>query len=165
MQFGNLNLGKSTWLLVFLILYVWAHAANATKCHHCGRSGFAQLEKHAWRCKKTTQAQPPIEKQSRLVEKPQDRATVNNNFPHESPAATESNYIKCTCGKKCKGRKGLTMHQRSCKTHNSFQQNCKMTTELNNGENDTDEEQTIIDNEDNHASSQHGNTTTEFPAM
>ena len=46
-----------------------------------------------------------------------------------------------------------------------FQQNCKMTTELNNGENDTDEEQTIIDNEDNHASSQHGNTTTEFPAM
>ena len=161
MQSRNLKAGETTWLLVLLILFVCAQAADAAKCNHCGRSGFVQLEKHAWRCKKTTQAQPPIEKQSRPLEQPQDR--VMNHSDENTPIPTENNYIKCTCGKKCKGRRGLTMHQRSCKTHHTLHQNCKMTTSDNTLDGDESEE--LSDSDDQRTSSPSGQTTTEFPTI
>ncbi|ESO06044.1 hypothetical protein HELRODRAFT_160159 [Helobdella robusta] len=32
-----------------------------------------------------------------------------------------NNLIQCCCGRFCKSRKGLKMHQRSCKTHKQLQ--------------------------------------------
>ena len=91
MQARNPNVGETTWLFVLLILFVCAQAVDAAKCNHCGRSGFVQ--------------------QSRLLKQPQDR--VMNRSDDNTPIATDNNYIKCACGKKCEGRRGLTMHQRS----------------------------------------------------
>ncbi|ESO12563.1 hypothetical protein HELRODRAFT_159121 [Helobdella robusta] len=46
---------------------------------------------------------------------------LNNNIAVD----TDNNLTTCCCGRRCKGRKGLRMHQRSCKTFKDLQNSRK----------------------------------------
>ena len=90
---------KVTILMWFIML---------TICSFCGKD-FESLGRHSWRCK------------SRM-ETGNEANRTNNMF--NSIDDYQLNYVEssnnaafvCCCGKRCKGQKGLRIHQRSCKT-------------------------------------------------
>ena len=64
---------------------------------------FQSLGRHHWRCKK------------RLNSTSGPNQTINITLESESSVANVTNVVKCSCGKECKGVKGLKMHQRTCR--------------------------------------------------
>jgi len=96
------------WFVIFQLIIT---VISATKCEFCGRE-YTCLNRHAWRCpiKATATAQqannPPTP-----VHQPVSMPTTQPAHPlAEAPPAV----VTCVCRRVCKGRKGLTMHQRSC---------------------------------------------------
>ena len=65
---------------------------------------FKVLGRHSWRCK--SKIKDPEKKDS----SPPSVEILPNNEP------VVSTEVTCCCGKKCKGHRGLKMHQRSCRT-------------------------------------------------
>ena len=84
-------------------------------CSFCGED-FISLGRHTWRCKrKLHQGASQNHVTNGNSHLPQDLFILNNNISdNNGPANTEE--IKCACGKKCKGLRGLKAHQRSCRT-------------------------------------------------
>ena len=77
-------------------------------CNFCEKD-FISINRHTWRCK------------SRISRNEGDhygdvRREAIEVLPVENiNVITNSNELKCSCGKKCKGLRGLRSHQRSCK--------------------------------------------------
>ena len=76
-------------------------------CSFCGKD-FVSIGRHSWRCKE--KVTNPNSNHRNVNDFEQTLLTVNQNI-------TTGNYslIKCNCGKKCKGLRGLKAHQRSCR--------------------------------------------------
>ena len=76
-------------------------------CSFCGKD-FVSLGRHSWRCKE--KINHPNSNHRNVNDFEQTLPTVNQSI-------TTGNYswIKCNCGKKCKGLRGLIAHQRSCR--------------------------------------------------
>ena len=79
-----------------------------TICSFCGKD-FESLGRHSWRCK------------SRMETDNEANHTDNmfNSIDHYQLNYVESSNnaaFVCCCGKRCKGEKGLRIHQRTCKT-------------------------------------------------
>ena len=70
-------------------------------CSWCGED-FVSLGRHAWRCK------------SKLNRNNGGGEYVNFADDDTLPIVN-SHTVECSCGKKCKGMRGLKMHQRSCR--------------------------------------------------
>jgi hypothetical protein len=102
-------------LIARLVLFAWISVVIcATKCEFCNKE-FTCLGRHTWRCPaKSTSSQSTVIQPTRLDNTPIHKSDVNNAVPI-SPTP-EDDLISCVCGRRCKGRRGLTMHQRSCKT-------------------------------------------------
>lgn len=91
--------------------------ANETTCPYCSRK-FNCINRHLWRCKKTTvhsnNNNSNLSNTNNLI--PPINSTNDFNSVHDNL----DNLLQCCCGKFCKGRKGLIMHKRSCKTSKSL---------------------------------------------
>ena len=72
-------------------------------CNFCGED-FKVLGRHSWRCKAKIKEPETKDSSQPSIE------IVLNNEP------VVSSEVTCCCGKKCKGHRGLKMHQRSCRT-------------------------------------------------
>ena len=71
-------------------------------CAFCGKE-FVTLGRHSWRCKQRLNHDRPGK-------------SVNQMPVMYSPVRiSNTNDVKCYCGKSCKGKRGLKMHQRSCR--------------------------------------------------
>ena len=80
-----------------------------TLCSFCGVD-FISINRHLWRCPKRPEAQ----KQRTECSDSSVDQTLSENHINNNPSNTEQ--IKCACGKSCKGLRGLKSHQRSCRT-------------------------------------------------
>ena len=80
-------------------------------CQFCEKD-FVSLGRHSWRCKKLVY--------------PGYEALRSNNQVHQAPVTNSPQVIiptrpvlKCCCGRVCKWKRGLKMHQRTCRlVHN-----------------------------------------------
>ena len=73
----------------------------------CGKD-FLCLGRHSWRCKEKYKIDNNYHDK---VNERQNRLLLVDENHHERSLV----LIKCSCGKKCKGQRGLKAHQRSCK--------------------------------------------------
>ena len=78
-------------------------------CNYC-HEDFKVLGRHSWRCKAKVQ-------QGRAIT--EDNQQPAEILPNNDPVV--SSTITCCCGKKCKGNRGLKIHQRSCRTIKGLQ--------------------------------------------
>ena len=111
---------KVTILMWFIML---------TTCSFCGKD-FESLGRHSWRCK------------SRMKTGNEANCTDNmfNSIDHYQLNYVESSNnaaFVCCCGKRCKGEKGLQIHQRTCKTIEGLAKklNREILSELSNHDN------------------------------
>ena len=74
-------------------------------CSYCGKE-FTTLGRHVWRCKQRI-IQPD--------ETNDDDEANTVNQEHVTQPPDNGLDVKCSCGKSCKGKRGLKMHQRSCR--------------------------------------------------
>ena len=93
---------KAVWISILILFAV---------CSYCGLD-FQSLGRHTWRCKKKTNERDETHRGNSRG--PQ---SDHNHFETNlSNASVNNTYIiKCCCGKRCKGLRGLKMHQRSCR--------------------------------------------------
>ena len=83
-------------------------------CEFCGNE-FQSLGRHIWRCKSRAE-NPPNQQNNEAPQAPPEVAANNFEIPVEQPAAGHNTTdVHCTCGKICRGIRGLRMHQRSCR--------------------------------------------------
>ena len=83
-------------------------------CEFCGND-FKSLGRHIWRCKSRAE-NPTNQQNNEAPQAPPEVAADNVELPVEQPAAgPNTTDVHCTCGKKCRGIRGLRMHQRSCR--------------------------------------------------
>ena len=78
-------------------------------CQFCEKD-FVSIGRHSWRCKQ------------RIHQDQGNDGVMNESSVHQAPVINTPRVIiptrsafKCCCGKVCKGRRGLKMHQRSCR--------------------------------------------------
>ena len=97
-------------------------AVNSNKCPYCDKQ-FINLGRHSWRCTQKTTSNININNVSSNVKSNIKISPniYNSNSTNDYTINMVNNLITCCCGKSCKGRKGLLMHQRSCKMHKSLQ--------------------------------------------
>ena len=81
-----------------------AMLAICAVCSFCGKE-FVTLGRHSWRCKQKLNQNLP--------------GNTVNQMPviHSAVRISNTDDVKCYCGKSCKGTRGLKMHQRSCVIH------------------------------------------------
>ena len=82
---------------MFQFRLVWTFALFIV-CSFCGKD-FQSLGRHSWRCKKKCSAPGDVS-----IQMLQD----------DSDQVCKQIVVKCSCGKECKGVRGLKMHQRRC---------------------------------------------------
>ena len=72
-----------------------AMLAICAVCSFCGKE-FVTLGRHSWRCKEKINQDRPAN-------------TINENMPvmHSPVRISNTNDVKCYCGKSCKGTRGL----------------------------------------------------------
>ena len=75
-------------------------------CVYCGKD-FQSVGRHSWRCKKKLHN----------VDEQGDSGNITLQRDSESNGACM--VVKCSCGRECKGMKGLKMHQRKCRINDS----------------------------------------------
>ena len=96
-------------------------------CSFCGKE-FVTLGRHSWRCKQRLNNNPPV-------------ASANQMPVMHSPARiSNTNEVKCHCGKSCKGARGLKMHQRSCRVIQGLNDELLTDLEQQSTENNTSTE-------------------------
>ena len=84
-------------------------------CMFCGKD-FISIGRHSWRCKKKLN----IDKGYSGV----DSSIQKQITPESMPVITNGDKdVKCTCGKQCKGLKGLKARQRSCRVIQGLHEN------------------------------------------
>ena len=92
-----------------------------TVCSFCGED-FVSLGRHAWRCRQRVHQgdQPHYNNNAQQI-------PVINSV---GSAITNTNAIKCCCGKVCKGNRGLKMHQRSCRVVSGLNDELRADSEM-----------------------------------
>ena len=126
---GIMNFGR-IWIHVGLLIFILS-TTHGMKCEFCNKE-FTCLPRHTWRCRaKMTSSEPPVGSPAQPVDKHSDRSAENtrmftSNFSDiRKESSDEIVYMSCSiCGKKCKGRKGLVIHQRTCKIHTALLGEC-----------------------------------------
>ena len=118
--------GTGVMSALLLLMLCWTGIA-ATKCQFCHKD-FDVVGRHEWRCKarvpsgatssENPWAQPASRPGGDQANSPH-RPTPNSSH---GPTTDQVNvtYFECTCGRKCKGRRGLQSHQRCCTVHRSL---------------------------------------------
>ena len=94
-------------------------------CSFC-KKDLEVLNCHSWRCKE--------ELKNQRNEGNHANDIVSNNFNTVNPDRNEilnNDCTKCICGKKCKGLRGLKVHQRSCRAIISLNNNRQFRLLLN----------------------------------
>ena len=110
-----------TWLTNLLLTSIWKRShiyterldkhglftssvvdGNIYGCSYCGKD-FAVLGWHPWRCTK------------RMPNNVGSTNTRDFMTDDDVEQGNGANVIKCSCGKMCKGVKGLKIHQRCCR--------------------------------------------------
>ena len=91
---------------------------SAVKCQHCN-GDFHVLGRHTWRCKGRVTSSESV---SPVMPSPKHKETPPNDNLHgvavnSLPSVSEEE--SCVCGRKCKGRRDLKTHQRSCAFYKS----------------------------------------------
>ena len=101
----DLVIMKVTTLLALLIFSV--------VCNYCGKD-FISLGRHSWRCKSKIPNQ-----QDRNHDNGENFENRNNvelpDVQVNDVSISNTDNVLCTCGKSCKGLRGLKSHQRSCR--------------------------------------------------
>src|SRR2546425_2459701 len=107
------------WIIGLLILK--DYCVSGMKCDHCGKD-FISLGRHTWRCQSrvTGPAHPahrlPVQGGLDMVFEGQiDAGLLVNSSGDEGGSGLSTDLRTCVCGKMCKGRRGLSAHQRSCR--------------------------------------------------
>ena len=92
-------------------------------CGFCGKD-FASLGRHTWRCKNKVE----FDQTSK-----QNKVAAVEIRTQECLPASSYKFVKCCCGKVCKGARGLKMHQRNCKVIDDMEEELQqqMTDALN----------------------------------
>ena len=97
-------------MIQFVVVLGLIRTIAAARCTYCGQD-FVSLGRHVWRCKaRVTSVNYPLPTPP--------SATTAHGIPQTGiplvlpPIATDD--VVCVCGRACKGRRGLTAHQRSC---------------------------------------------------
>ena len=102
------------WIVFFTSFVV---ETSATKCPFCNGK-YVKLGSHQWRCKgRITSADVPTSLASTTFTTDSMNEQVPGDTGMTSVNDSLDTHIICTCGRKCKGRRGLKAHQRSCKVH------------------------------------------------
>ena len=99
-------------------------------CSFCGKE-FVSLGRHSWRCKSKLHPESEF---------PYSRNISSPLLPPESMKVVTngSKIVNCSCGKQCKGLKGLKAHQHSCRTIQGLHGN--LLEELDNDFNENEAE-------------------------
>ena len=138
---------------ILLLMLCWTGIA-ATKCQFCHKD-FDVVGRHEWRCKarvpssatssENPGAQPASSPDGDQANSPH-RPTPNSSH---RPTTDQVNitYFTCTCGRKCKGRRGLQSHQRCCTAHKSL----SSITKDNNSEDPVNEVRSTTNRNDDPA--------------
>ena len=120
-----IRLGLQFALLVFVV------------CSYFGND-FVSLGRHSWRCK------------SRMMDnEPKNSSTSGHLNVEERAIIANSQEIACCCGKKCKGMKGLKMHQRSCRNLHGLNDNLNAKLQEDILENANESDVLSVDGESN----------------
>ena len=125
------------WNVLFIIKFGISYGIEE-KCQYCNKD-FKSLGRHVWSCAANLYTQSSqitgnhgdqnneqiqsIENSSRSLVNLSDQYSLNDpegtitecDEKLQSKENNEDDYIKCNCGKSCKGICGLRAHQRFCK--------------------------------------------------
>src|SRR6218665_248944 len=123
----TLNLRDSTpglrWWIFLVIFATFLDYTAATICPSCNRN-FGSLGRHYWRCngRMTSQAYPT--NSGNTINSPEAPVHLTgatlNHMTLQPVINNNSDALQCTCGKMCKGKRGLRAHQRSCHAHQTL---------------------------------------------
>ena len=109
---------------LFLIIIISANicVVESTRCPYCNED-FVSLGRHTWRCRARRTSSTPASTTDSIA----DGNNINNGhsgntsyLPMSSQNQANVVFLKCSCGRSCKGRRGLRAHQRSCAVHNTL---------------------------------------------
>ena len=106
--FGNrISIVLRSSLIILCLIFV--------VCTFCGKD-FMSIGRHSWRCKKKLNTGSGCNSVDSTIQK--------QITPDSIPVITNSDKnVKRTCGKQCKGLKGLKAHQRSCRVIQGLHEN------------------------------------------
>ena len=102
-----------------------AMLAICAVCSFCGKE-LVTLGRHSWRCKQKLNQNLP--------------GNTVNQMPviHSAVRISNTDDVKCYCGKSCKGTRGLKMHQRSCRVIHGLNDELLTDLEQQSTENSND---------------------------
>ena len=98
---------RSSFMFLFAVLAI---------CSFCGKD-FKSLGRHSWRCNKKSSFNTGegFNGNQQLHDQTESIITDDSNNIGISNSPSNCNHVKCSCGKVCKGLRGLKMHQRNCR--------------------------------------------------
>ncbi|ESN95627.1 hypothetical protein HELRODRAFT_179088 [Helobdella robusta] len=117
--------------VLYIILINSINVAYSTKCPYCDKT-FANVKKHTWRCTSNTASLNNNAARSNAKSNVSISPSIyRKNSVDTASINLENNLIFCCCGKGCKCRTDLIMHQRSCKMHKTIQLSDNPTDNVN----------------------------------
>jgi len=124
LQISNFGLKIYCVCIIIFILPL----VHGMKCEFCAKD-FTCLARHSWRCRaKITSSMPPVDTHAPCDQQSSNRNENNSlNYVVSNSSVNESVtvvYISCVCGRKFKGRKGLIIHQRTCRINSALKTEC-----------------------------------------
>ena len=99
-------------LLVGFITWSWT-VSEGICCPYC-KEDFKVIGRHTWRCKARVTSSEGIPLRTTPTAPVVDLTASAVNKTCEQPANVGLDEDTCACGRRCKGRRGLKAHQRSC---------------------------------------------------
>ena len=96
---------RASFIFLFAVLAI---------CSYCGKD-FKSLGRHSWRCKGKMNSNPGDNSTYGYKQFENSTANIESMSSTTSENPSNCSHIKCSCGKVCKGLRGLKMHQRSCR--------------------------------------------------
>ena len=106
-------MGASNMLLLAgFIAWSWT-VSKGICCPYCNED-FKVIGRHTWRCKVRVTSSEGISLRTKPTAPVVDLTASAVNKACEQPANVELDEDICAWGRRCKGRRGLKAHQRSC---------------------------------------------------
>ena len=90
--------------------YILGAILTLVICSFCDKD-FISIGRHSWRCQQKLRNHNHDE-----LRTPQVNVVIENQS-----TVSNCSYVKCSCGKRCKGLRGLKTHQRSCRVIEGLQ--------------------------------------------
>ena len=131
------------WMEVFLCVLIDIFKVElATKCPYCSTE-FESINRHTWRCKARITSSVNNITSAPQVSMTSPISLQTGNLVMAAPKASDET---CVCGRKCKGRRGLKVHQRACGAYRQLGK-----TPVTNASIDTLPVESVLDNSSNQA--------------